>query len=243
MSNLTISAKVRNSIFKILGTKQFELEIGTDRYGEIEINLYCPKNQDRGNYVEYFNLYDTNWEQELLTEMYQGKNRLRAKIAENMENLEKEKEENEQLEKLEKKYDEMLKNEVWFFAPDMCFDVKIKEALENDMVWGFKATEENVWGINRPRHSFILEVHGAEIIRYCHVDNCYYSLVNYNFTEKVKAENWYEKGYRVGYDDGYSSMYSDYKQHEIKEKFPSQVAEEVFIDGYHAGSYQGYMDT
>jgi hypothetical protein len=175
--------------------------------------------------------------------VYQNKESIKGEI----ERLEKEIKEEKRIENeyalLEKKYTEMANSEEWFFAPDMAFDIDEKEALTNDHVWGFKKNPETGWGYNIPRDSFVLEVHGAEIIRYCAEQNCYFSLVDYGMTEKVEAVAWYKRGFHHGYDCGYSgNIDPEYKEPSLPD-FPNSVAEETFMRGLSHGGHQGYMDT
>lgn len=242
---------IRQSLFRLLGTGQFKVS-AKDTDGQLNVTLTYKNKYIKSGSESYVYRYqveelgkvnDSTFSTWYLNFVRKNINEIKKEIKKVEKELKRQERIENKYKKLEEKYNELVETEKWYYAPDFSFDINEEDALTNSMVWAFKKNSETGWGYNIPRASFILEVHGAEVIRYCHVENCYFSIVNYGLTEKVEAINWYAQGFRHGYDCGYSgNLDPEYEEPPIPE-FPNSVAKEIFMMGLSHGGRQGYMDT
>ena len=247
MSNLTISAKTKSSIFKILGTAQFGVEVDAEsRDQEVSFYLYSSKSCKRETYIKGFNFYtfrlDTfkALEGEFLKEVRTHKEYLLEKMEEVKDKLRAKQEKETTLQKLSSNYDSLLSAYDWFYTYDMGFTVLEKDVLENEYVYGFKKNEETSFS-GLERHSFILEISGAELIRYDCVENCYFTTVPSDYDVKIEAHNWFTHGFQDGYADNFCATVDT--KVTPNPTFPNTECKRVYERGYGEGAYQGGMDT
>lgn len=236
---------IRQSLFRLLGTGQFSVS-AKDTDSQLNVYLSYRNKYIKSGSVNYVYRYevdedgkvdDVKFAQWYLNFVRKNLTGIKKEITKIEKELKRQERIENKYKELEEKYNDLVNTETWYFTYDRAFFATKEDALKDTNLWAFSENKE--W--NAMRHSFILEISGAEIIRYCHINNTYYTLVPSDLTAKVEATNWYGYGYNNGYNDNYCCT-SESEQCPTPD-FQCKVAEEVYWRGYSDGSYQGGMDT